>query len=53
VLEIPSWFLDQPLGPLFKKARGEPLRLSLSASDANLFQLLELPDIQLAEFRAG
>jgi DNA-binding transcriptional MerR regulator len=53
VLEIPSWFLDQPLGPLFKKARGEPLRLSLSASDANLFQLLEVPEILLAEFRAG
>jgi hypothetical protein len=38
---------------LFKEARGKPLRLRLSASDSNTFELLELPGMQLAEFRAG
>jgi DNA-binding transcriptional MerR regulator len=53
VLNIPGWFLAQPLGPLFQEAHGKPLRLRLSASDSNAFELLELPGMQLGEFRAS
>jgi hypothetical protein len=52
-LEIPTWFLATPLIPLFKEAHGKPVRLRLSASDGNLFELLEIPDILLDQFRAG
>jgi DNA-binding transcriptional MerR regulator len=52
-LEVPTWFLATPLLPLFKNAKGKPLRLRLSAGDSNTFELLELPDIKLDQFKTG
>ncbi len=52
-LEIPAWFLATPLMSLLKEAHGKSVRLRLSASDSNLFELLEIPGIELAQFRSG